>query len=242
MPGDTILVTGGNRGIGRSIVRALARSGSTVAFTYRTDRSAARELEDELGRTVRAFPLDLTDPEGPSRVVTSVEEELAAIGGLVNNAGSTTSGLLAMTPDAEWQRVLDTNLGGVFRCCRAVLPLLMHRRRGSIVNIVSLGAIHGVAGQSVYAASKAGAIGLTRSLAREVGKRNVRVNAVAPGFVRTDLTAKLSDEQIAVLRAAECLPDGVRVESVAETVCFLLSDAAASITGQCVIVDAGVSA
>jgi len=242
MPGDTVLVTGGNRGIGRAIVRALVQGGSRVAFTYREDRAGALELHEELGDGTRAYQLDVADPDGPHRVAASVEEELGPIAGLVNNAGSTTAGLLAMTPDAEWQRVVEINLGGVFRCCRAVLPMMMHRRRGSIVNVVSLGAIHGVAGQTVYAASKAGVVGLTRSLAREVGKRNVRANAVAPGFVATDMTASLSEAQTAALRAAECLPGGVRIECVAETARFLLSDAASSITGQCWIVDAGVSA
>jgi len=242
MPGDTVLVTGGNRGIGRAIVRALARSGPKVAFTYRQDETSARALVDELGERTRAYQLDLADAEAPHRVAARVEEEFGAIEGLVNNAGSTTAGLLAMTPDAEWQRIVEINLGGVFRCCRAVLPMMLHRKRGSIVNVVSLGAIHGVAGQTVYAASKAGVVGLTRSLAREVGKRNVRANAVAPGFVATDMTAGLSEAQIASLRGAECLPGGVRIECVAETVRFLLSDAASSITGQCWIVDAGVSA
>jgi 3-oxoacyl-[acyl-carrier protein] reductase len=138
--------------------------------------------------------------------------------------------------------VLDTNLGGLFRCCRAVLRGMMVRRRGVIVNVSSLSALHGVAGQGAYAASKAGVLGLTRSLAREAGKRGVRVNAVVPGFVPTDLTAGLPEAAVASLRAGECLPRGVTPEDVAQAVVFLLSDRAAAITGQSLVVDAGASA
>jgi 3-oxoacyl-[acyl-carrier protein] reductase len=242
MSEGTILVTGGSSGIGSAVVRLLSHRGSRVAFTYRRNESQARALESDLGGAARAYGLDLQDPEGPERVARQVEEECGAIAGLVNNAGCSASQLLAMTPDGDWQRVLDVNLGGAFRCCRAVLPKMMHRRRGSIVNIVSLGAMRGVAGQTAYAASKAGLLGMTRSLAREVGRRNVRVNALAPGYVRTPMTEGLSADQIEFLRRAECLPSGVSIDCVAETVGFLLSDGAASITGQCVVVDAGVSA
>jgi len=143
---------------------------------------------------------------------------------------------------ADWDAVVDGNLGGLFRCCRAVLRGMMTRRRGAIVNIASLSALHGVAGQAAYAASKGGILGLTRSLAREVGKRGVRVNAVVPGFVPTDLTADVPRATIDALRAGECLPGGVQVESVAGAVQFLLSDLSASITGQAIVVDAGASA
>jgi 3-oxoacyl-[acyl-carrier protein] reductase len=160
----------------------------------------------------------------------------------VNNAGIRREGLLALTPDADWDTVLETNLGGAFRVCRAVLPGMVRRRRGSIVNVASLSALHGVPGQSAYAASKAGILGVTRSLAREVGKRNIRVNAVLPGFVATEMTSGLEQQQVHALRATECLPAGVRVESVAESVVFLLSDRASAITGQALVVDAGSSA
>jgi 3-oxoacyl-[acyl-carrier protein] reductase len=150
--------------------------------------------------------------------------------------------LLALTSDEDWDAVLDVNLGGLFRCCRAVLRGMMVRRRGAIVNVSSLSALHGVAGQAAYAASKAGILGLTRSLAREVGKRGVRVNAVVPGFVPTDLTAGLPEAAVQALRAGECLPGGVSAAGVAGAVLFLLSDAASSITGQTLVVDAGASA
>lgn len=236
----TVLVTGGSRGIGRAVVEALARGGEPVAFTWSSREAAAREVEEATG--ARAFPLDLSDRSRPDDLVSEVEEALGPVSGLVNNAGVRRESLLAMTPDADWDAVLDTNLGGLFRCCRAVLRGMMTRRRGAIVNVSSLSALHGVAGQAAYAASKAGILGLTRSLAREVGKRNVRVNAVVPGYVATDLTAGLPEAAVAALKAGECLPGGVSAAMVAEAVLFLLSDRASGITGQTLVVDAGASA
>jgi len=239
---STVLVTGGSRGIGRAIVEALVAEGQPVAFTWNTGEEAARAVEEASGGAARAFRLDLLDRGRPDDLITEVETDLGPIAGLVNNAGIRREALLALMPDADWDAVLDTNLGGIFRCCRAVLRGMMVRRQGSIVNIASLSALHGVAGQAAYAASKAGLLGLTRSLAREVGKRGVRVNAVVPGFVATGLTADVPQAAIDALRAGECLPGGVQVESVAAAVAFLLSDRAASITGQAIVVDAGASA
>lgn len=242
MPGATVLVTGGTGGIGRAVVERLATSGTSVAFTYRSDEDGARALERALGESVRAYALDLRDGDAPNDVVERVENELGPISGLVNNAGVLGRGLLAMTPDAQWRDILDTNFGGAFRCCRAVLPGMVHRRGGSIVNVASLGALHGVAGQAAYTASKAAVLGMTRSLAREVGKRGIRANVVAPGFVATAMTADLAEADVARLRAPECIPAGVSAASVAATIEFLLSDGAASVTGQCIVVDAGASA
>ncbi len=245
---SAVLVTGGSRGIGKAIVEGLVAEtrmtaeGRAVAFTWNTGEAAARAVEAASGGLARAFRLDLLDRGRPDDLVAEVEEAPGPVEGLVNNAGIRRESLLALTSDADWDAVLDTNLGGLFRCCRAVLRGMMVRRRGSIVNVASLSALHGVAGQSAYAASKAGLLGLTRSLAREVGKRGVRVNAVVPGFVPTDLTADVPRPAIDALRAGECLPGGVKVESVAAAVLFLLSDRTASITGQAIVVDAGASA
>ncbi len=237
----TVVVTGGSRGLGRAVVEALAAEPETaVAFTWNSDEGTAREVEAATG--ARAFRLDLRDRARPDDLVAEIEEALGPLSGLVNNAGLRRESLLAMTSDEDWEAVLDTNLGGLFRCCRAVLRGMMVRRRGSIVNVSSLSALHGVAGQGAYAASKAGILGLTRSLAREAGKRGVRVNAVVPGFVATDLTAGLPPEKIAHLRAGECLARGVVPADVAQAVLFLLSDRAAAITGQTLVVDAGASA
>jgi len=242
MGSGSFLITGGNRGIGRAIVEALVRDGCEVAFTFRSGEAEAEELASQCGGKARAFRLDLGDTDAPGTLVRRVEEEMGPIEGLVNNAGIRRDGLLAMTSDDDWHGVLDTNLGGVFRCCRAVLPGMVSRRRGAIVNIASLAALHGLPGQAAYGASKAGVIGLTRSLAREVGKRRIRVNAVVPGFVPTDMTDDLDESIVKRLRSNECLPDGVVRESVAETVTFLLSARASSITGQFIVVDAGSSA
>lgn len=238
-----VLVTGGSRGLGRAVVEALvAGTSSTVAFTWSSSEDEARGIEEASGGRARAFRLDLRDRQRPDDLVSEVEEALGPVEGLVNNAGIRRESLLALTSDEDWDAVLDVNLGGLFRCCRAVLRGMIVRRRGAIVNVSSLSALHGVAGQAAYAASKAGILGLTRSLAREVGKRGVRVNAVVPGFVPTDLTAALPEAAVQVLRAGECLPGGVSAAGVAGAVLFLLSDAASAITGQTLVVDAGASA
>jgi 3-oxoacyl-[acyl-carrier protein] reductase len=236
------LVTGGSRGIGRAIVETLAGEGKSVAFTWTSAEAEAREVEEATGGRARAFRLDLLDRSRPDDLVGEVEEALGPVAGLVNNAGVRRESLLALTSDADWDAVLDVNLGGVFRCCRAVLRGMMVRRQGAIVNVASLSALHGVAGQAAYAASKAGILGLTRSLAREVGRRGVRVNAVVPGFVATDLTSGVPQSAIDMLRAGECLVRGVTAADVADAVSFLLSDRAAAITGQALVVDAGASA
>ena len=246
----TVLVTGGSRGIGRAVVEALAAPSPAgaggpvpaVAFTWRASAEAARQVEAATGGRARAFQLDLRDRARPDDLVAEVEAALGPLEGLVNNAGESREALLAMMTDEDWEAVLDVNLGGLFRCCRAALRGMLVRRRGSIVNVASLAALHGVAGQAAYAASKAGVLGLTRALAREVGKRRVRVNAVVPGFVPTDLTAGLPAAAAAALRAGECLPEGTTAGAVAAAVLFLLSDQAGAITGQTLIVDAGASA
>ena len=240
--GKVALVTGGSRGIGRAIVRALAADGWTVAFTWREREDEARRLAGELGDAARPFQLDLLDRARPGSLVVEVEERVGPLAGLVNNAGVRRDALLAALPDDAWDELLDANLGGVFRCCRAVVPRMLSRRAGSIVNVSSLTAVHGVAGQAAYGAAKAGILGLTRCLAREVGSRGIRVNAVIPGFVPTEMVADAPPERVAALRAAEVLTGGVTTVSVADAVAFLLSDRAASITGQTLVIDAGTSA
>lgn len=236
------LVTGGSRGIGRAAVEAMLTEGWTVAFTYRSDETSAHEIERASAGRARGFVLDLRDRERPGHLVTEIEQSIGPLEALVNNAGLRRESLLAMTPDRDWDEVMDVNLDGAFRCCRAVLPLMMHRRRGSIVNISSLSAVSGVAGQTAYAASKAALLGMTRALAREVGRRGVRVNAVLPGFVPTDMTASLPEDVVRALRSHECLSRGTSAGDVANLVAFLISDRAAAITGQALIVDSGTSA
>lgn len=236
------LVTGGSRGIGRAIVEAMVEQGWTVAFTYHSDEASARAVADASGGRARAFALDLGDRHAPGVLMPEIESSVGPIEALVNNAGRRAQALLAMTNDADWDGTLDINLNGAFRCCRAVLPQMMSRRRGSIVNVSSLAAVAGVSGQTAYAASKAAVLGMTRSLAREVGRRNVRVNAVLPGFVPTDMTSTLPEDIVKGLRSHECLARGTTAADVANLVAFLVSDRAAAITGQAIVIDAGTTA
>jgi 3-oxoacyl-[acyl-carrier protein] reductase len=237
-----VLVTGGSRGIGRAVVRALVAERIRVAFTYREAEGAAREIADEAAGPPRGLRFHLRDRPRPAELVREIEEALGPIDGLVNNAAIRRDGLLASTSDDDWDDVVDANLGGAFRCCRAVLPGMISRRSGSIVNVASLTAIRSVAGQGAYAASKAGLIGMTKSLSREVGRRSVRVNAVVPGLVMTEMVADLPQERLQALRAIEALPSGTRPEDAAALIVFLLSDRARAITGQAIAVDAGSTA
>ena len=221
------------------MVERLTAEGRNVAFSFRSDEATANELEASTG--ARAFQMDITDRDRIDDVVDRIENEIGPLEGLVNNAGIAHSGLLAMTSDEDWAQMLDVNLGGAFRCTRAVLPRMMSRRKGSVLMIASLAAIRGRAGQAVYAATKAGILGMTRALAREVGKRSVRVNALLPGFVATPMTGEMSEKTVQDLRSSECLPGGVQAADVAAAAGFLLSDEARAITGQGIVIDAGAS-
>ena len=242
MSAGVVLITGGSRGIGRAVVTALVAEGRRVAFTYRDGEAAARALETACGGLAKAWRFDLCDRPRPGVIVPEIEDTLGGIDGLVNNAAIRRDQLLAATPDVDWDAVIDANLGGSFRCCRAVLPKMITRRAGSIVNVSSLTAVRGVAGQAAYGAAKAGLIGMTKSLARELGKRNVRVNAVVPGLVMTEMVADTPPEKLKELRAIEALPSGTSPEDVAAMIVFLLSDRAAAIRGQAFLVDAGSTA
>lgn len=236
-----ILVSGGSQGIGRSLVETLAATGRETVFTYHSGSQRARQVEAATEGRARGFPLDLRDPDGPDALLTTLHDEGICVRHLVNNAGVSHSGLLAMTSDQDLERVLQVNLMGSFRLMRAVIPHMLRLRGGSMVNVVSLATLRAMPGQGAYAASKAGLLAMTRTLAREMGRKQIRVNAVAPGFLPTGMTSGLKPEEVKALRRHECLPDGVSMTSVVGAILFLLSDDAASVTGQCLVIDAGAS-
>jgi 3-oxoacyl-[acyl-carrier protein] reductase len=232
------LVTGGSRGIGAAISRELARAGAKVAVNCRSGTQTADQVADEIGGLV--VQADVSDPEEAQALIERVEGELGGIDALVNNAGVTRDTLIARMSDDDWQTVIDTNLRGTFNTSRAVSRKMMRRRSGAIVNLSSVVGIHGNPGQANYAASKAGIIGLTKALARELGSRGVRVNAIAPGYITTELTDVLNDEQRSLILRNTPLGRLGEPEDVAGAVRFLCSDDAAFITGEVLLVDGGL--
>ena len=234
LAGKTALVTGGSRGIGAAIARELARGGAAVTLSYNSGKDEAEAVAAEIG--AKALQADVSDPEQAKALV----EAAGDIDVLVNNAGLTRDGLLARMPDADWRTVIDTNLGGVFHTCRAVARGMMKRRGGSIVNISSIVGVHGNPGQTNYSASKAGIIGFTKALARELGNRGVRANVVAPGYVDTRLTQVIADEHKDAMLTNTPLGRFGAPEDVAVAVRFLCSDEASFITGDVLLVDGGL--
>jgi 3-oxoacyl-[acyl-carrier protein] reductase len=234
LDGKTALVTGASRGIGRAIAVELAAGGATVVLGYRSGQEEAESLAAEIGG--RAVQADVSNPEEARRLV----EEAGDLDILVNNAGLTRDGVLARMSDEDWRVVLETNLSSVFYTCRAVTRPMMKKRAGSIVNISSIVGVHGNWGQTNYAASKAGIIGFTKSLARELGSRNVRANVVAPGYVKTQLTDVLPEEATGAMLGNTPLGRLGEPEDVAGAVRFLCSDAASFITGEVLLVDGGL--
>ena len=235
LAGKRALVTGGSRGIGRAIALELARAGADVVLSYRSGQAEAEQVAREAG--ARAVQADVSDPEQARGLV----EQAGELDVLVNNAGVTRDGLIARMPDEDWNTVLATNLGGCFYTCRAAARGMMRRRAGSIVNVTSIVALRGNPGQTNYAASKAGIIGLTKSLARELGSRGVRVNAVAPGYVTTRLTDELPQDLRDTMLSNTPLGRLGSPEDIAAAVRFLSSDEAAFITGDVLLVDGGLA-
>jgi 3-oxoacyl-[acyl-carrier protein] reductase len=234
LEGKTALVTGASRGIGRAIATELASAGASVVVGYRGGADEAGALAEELGG--RALQADVSSPEDAKRLVS----EAGDLDILVNNAGLTRDGVLARMSDEDWRVVIETNLSSVFYTCRAVTRGMMKRRAGAIVNISSIVGVHGNWGQSNYAASKAGIIGFTKSLAQELGSRGVRANVVAPGYIQTQLTEVIPDEAREKMLGLTPLGRLGEPQDVAGAVRFLCSDAASFITGEVLLVDGGL--
>ena len=234
LEGKNALVTGASRGIGKAIAVELARAGASVVLSYRTGADEAAALADEIG--ARAVQADVSDAESAGALV----EDAGDVDVLVNNAGVTRDGLLVRMSDEDWRTVIDTNLASCFYTCRAAVRGMMKKRSGSIVNISSIVGLHGNWGQTNYAASKAGIIGFTKALARELGSRNVRANVVVPGYVKSRLTEVLPEDATATMLENTPLGRLGDPEDVAGAVRFLSSEDAAFVTGAVLLVDGGL--
>ena len=244
LQGKIALVTGGGRGIGRAIVEELAAAGATVAFTYKSSSVTSEELASALrakGFKVSAHQSDAASTSDAAALVERVIADHGRLDILINNAGITRDGLLMRMSEEDWDRVIANNLKSVYNFTKAAARQMVGQRAGKIINITSIVGIGGNAGQSNYAASKAGIIGFTKSIAKEFASRNIQVNALAPGFVDTDMTGALTPEQKKSLVAMIPLKRTARPEEIASVVRFLASDDAGYITGQVLCVDGGMT-
>ncbi len=243
LEGKVAIVTGASRGIGKAIAQQFIAQGAKVAFTYRSSAEAAQALEDELsagGGTVQGFQSDAASMTDAERLVKEVVEAFGTVDIVINNAGITDDTLLMRMTEEQWDRVISVNLKSCFNLTKAVMRTMLKARAGSIVNISSVVGVQGNAGQANYAASKAGILGFTKSVALELGSRNIRCNAIAPGFIETEMTAKLDEDTVQGWRDAIPLKRGGTPEDVANLCVFLASDMSSYITGQTLNVDGGM--
>jgi len=238
-----VVVTGGTRGIGRAISLHFAREGARVTAAYRANEEAAWSLEAEaacLAGTIVAVKADVSTSEGAISVIEAAAKETGYLDVLVNNAGIIRDGYLPMMSQEDWDAVLRANVDPLFHCCKWGVRKMLGRRKGSIVNLSSVSALTGTAGQTNYAATKGAAISFTKALSRELGPMGIRVNAVAPGLIETEMIAAMKREMVDAVVKSSSLGRIGRAEEVAEAVAFLASERAAYINGQCLVVDGGI--
>lgn len=243
LEGKNAIITGASRGIGKGIAIAFAKEGANIAFTYLSSDEKAKALEEELksfGVEAKGFKSNAADFEAANKLIDDVNNTFDSIDIVVNNAGITRDGLLMRMTEEHWDEVINTNLKSVFNVTKAVQRTLLKQRSGSIINISSVVGVKGNAGQANYAASKAGAIGFTKSIAQELGSRNIRCNAIAPGFIETEMTEALDEKVVDEWRQAIPLKRGGAPEDVAQLCVFLGSDRSTYITGQTINVCGGM--
>ncbi|OAB78273.1 3-oxoacyl-[acyl-carrier-protein] reductase [Cochleicola gelatinilyticus] len=243
LEGKTAIITGGSRGIGKGIVEVFAKHGANVAFTYNSSSEAANALADELSETgikAKAYKSDASNYEQSQDLASEVLKDFGSIDILINNAGITKDNLLMRISEEDFDKVIEVNLKSVFNMTKAVQRTMLKQRKGSIINMSSVVGVKGNAGQTNYAASKAGIIGFTKSVALELGSRDIRCNAIAPGFIETEMTGKLDEATVQSWREAIPLKRGGSPEDIANACVFLGSDLSSYITGQVMNVDGGM--
>ena len=242
LEGKVALITGATRGIGKGIAEVFAKEGAQVAFTYAGSVDKAKAMEEELGKltTVKSYQSDASDYDAAQQLVADVLAEFGKIDILINNAGITRDNLMLRMSKEDWDTIIKVNLDSVFNLTKAVIKPMMKAKTGSIINMTSVVGIKGNAGQANYAASKAGVIGFSKSIALELGSRNIRCNAIEPGFIETEMTAALDEKTVQGWREAIPLKRGGQPEDVANACVFLASDLSSYITGQVLNVDGGM--
>lgn len=244
LEGKNTIITGGSRGIGKGIAEVFAKQGANVAFTYNSSAEAANALAEELselGIKAKAYQSNAASFKEAEQLVKDVAADFGSIDILVNNAGITKDNLLMRMSEEDFDKVIEVNLKSIFNMTKAVQRTMLKQRKGSIINMSSVVGVSGNAGQANYAASKAGIIGFSKSMAQELGSRNIRTNVVAPGFIETEMTAKLDEKVVDGWRQAIPLKRGGSPEDIANTCVFLGSDLSAYITGQVLHVDGGMN-
>ncbi len=242
LEGKVALITGATRGIGKGIAEVFAKEGAQVAFTYAGSVDKAKALEEELGKitTVKSYQSDASDYDAAQKLASDVIADFGKIDILINNAGITRDNLMLRMSKDDWDTIIKVNLDSVFNLTKAVIKPMMKARSGSIINMTSVVGVKGNAGQANYAASKAGVIGFSKSIALELGSRNIRCNAIAPGFIETEMTAALDEKTVQGWRESIPLKRGGQPEDVANACVFLASDMSNYITGQVLNVDGGM--